>query len=153
MGRTRAAVVQAEVPGSLETGLERTRELTRAARREGAELVVFPETWLPGYPTWIDYCRDAGLWDHAPVKAVYARLADNSVSVPGEAADALAEIARESDVTLVVGASERVDRGRGRGSLYNALLTFGPDGALLNHHRKLTPTYTERLLWAGGDAT
>ncbi|HUG41749.1 MAG TPA: carbon-nitrogen hydrolase family protein [Longimicrobiales bacterium] len=148
--RVRVAVVQAEQPGSLEAGLERTRSLVREAREEGAELVVFPETWLPGYPAWIDYCRDAGLWDHAPVKAVYARLADDSIAIPGAAADALAEMARESGVTLVVGASERVERGPGRGTLYNTLVTFGPDGALLNRHRKLTPTYTERLLWGGG---
>lgn len=149
----RAAVVQAEQPGSLEAGLEATRTLVREARAEGAELVVFPETWLPGYPAWIDYCRDAGLWDHAPVKAVYGRLADDSVTVPGSAADALSGMARESAVTLVIGVSERVESGRGRGTLYNTLLTFGPDGALLNHHRKLTPTYTERLLWGGGDAS
>ena len=149
---TRAAVVQAEQPGSLEAGLEATRVLVSEARKEGAELVVFPETWLPGYPAWLDYCRDAGLWDHAPVKAVYARLADDSVAVPGPAADALAGIARESEVTLVVGASERVDRGAGRGTLYNSLFTFGPDGALLNHHRKLTPTYTEKLVFGGGGA-
>ena len=151
--RVTAAVVQAEQPGSLERGLERTRALTREARERGAELVVFPETWLPGYPAWIDYCRDAGLWDHAPVKAVYARLAEDSVTVPGAAVESLGGIARESGVTLVLGASERVAAGRGRGTLYNALLTFGPDGALLNHHRKLTPAYTEHLLFGGGDTS
>lgn len=150
MKRVRAAVVQAEQPGGLQSGLERTRALATAAAGEGAELVVFPETWLPGYPAWIDYCRDAGLWDHAPVKAIYARLADDSLTVPGAAVEELSAVARELDITLVVGASERVDRGPGRGTLYNALLTFGPGGGLLNHHRKLTPTYTERLLWGGG---
>ena len=154
MTRTvRAAVVQAEQPGSLEAGLEATRRLTREAAAEGATLVAFPETWLPGYPAWIDYCADAGLWDHAPVKAVYARLAEESVTVPGPATETLGSIAAESSVTLVVGASERVERGRGRGTLYNALLTFGPDGALLNHHRKLTPAYTEHLVFGGGDAS
>ena len=148
---TIAAVVQAEQPESLAEGLERTRELAENATKEGAELVVFPETWLPGYPAWIDYCRDAGLWDHAPVKALYRRLADESVVVEGRSGAALARIASDLGVTLVVGASERVDSGPGRATLYNALLTYGPDGELLNHHRKLTPTYTERLLWGGGD--
>jgi predicted amidohydrolase len=124
----------------------------RAARAAGASLVVFPETWIPGYPAWLDVCRDAALWDHGPAKAVFARMAAESVTVPGAASDALATIAREADVTLVVGVSERVERGAGRGTLYNTLLTFGPDGRLLNHHRKLVPTYTERLVWGTGDA-
>jgi nitrilase len=148
----RAAVVQAEQPGELAAGLERTRELASEAAKRGAELVVFPETWLPGYPTWIDYCRDAGLWDHAPVKTVFARLVENSVVVTGDSGAELASIARELAITLVVGVSERVAAGPGRSTLFNALLTLGPDGALLNHHRKLTPTYTERLLWGPGDA-
>jgi predicted amidohydrolase len=147
-----AAVVQAEVAPDLEGGLERTRELALEAARSGAELVVFPETWIPGYPAWLDVCRDAALWDHAPVKAVFARIAANSVAVPGPALDSLSETARQAGATLVVGVSERVDRGPGRGTLYNSLLTIGPDGRLLNHHRKLVPTYTERLVWGAGDA-
>jgi nitrilase len=143
--------VQAEVSPDLETGLERTRALAKEAAEGGAELIVFPETWLPGYPAWLDLCRDAALWDHAPVKAVFARVAENSVSVPGPALDHLAETAREAGATLVVGVSERVDRGAGRGTLYNSLLTLGPDGRLLNHHRKLMPTYTERMVWGAGD--
>jgi nitrilase len=153
MDRVAAAVVQAESPASLVDGLERTRELAGDAARAGATLVVFPETWLPGYPAWIDYCRDAGLWDHAPVKAVYARLVDDSVAVGDDAFDTLTGLARDLEITLVTGISERVDAGAGRGTLFNSLLTLGPDGALLNHHRKLTPTYTERLLWGPGDTT
>jgi nitrilase len=146
------AVIQAEVQPTLAAGLERTRALARDAAQRGAQLIVFPETWLPGYPVWLDCCRDAALWDHAPVKAVYARLAEHSVVVDGESGHALRDIARAADATLVVGVTERMDRGVGRGTLYNALLTIGPDGALLNHHRKLVPTYTERLVWGQGDA-
>jgi predicted amidohydrolase len=147
----RSAVVQAEQPGRLSEGLLRTRELAESAVKEGAALVVFPETWLPGYPAWMDYCRDTGLWDHGPVKTEYAALVENSVVVEGESGAALSAIARDLEITLVVGVSERVLAGPGRATLYNALLTYGPDGGLLNHHRKLTPTYTERLLWGPGD--
>lgn len=49
------------------------------AARQGARLIVFPETWIPGYPAWLDLCRDATLWDHAPVKEVFARLAENAL--------------------------------------------------------------------------
>ncbi|HEV8233191.1 MAG TPA: carbon-nitrogen hydrolase family protein [Gemmatimonadaceae bacterium] len=149
---SRVAIVQAEVASDLEHGIERTRTLTRNAARDGAALVVFPETWLPGYPAWLDVCRDVALWDHGPVKRVFARMAENSVVVGGDSGRALAEIAREHRVTLVIGITERVDADVGRGTLYNALLTFGPDGALLNHHRKLVPTYTERMVWGPGDA-
>lgn len=152
VGTVTAAVVQAHRAPDLEAGLDLTAERTAAAAGRGARLVVFPETWLPGYPTWIDYCGEAGLWDHEPTKAVYARLAAESVAVPGPALERLAEMARSNAVTLVVGISERVDRGPGRGTLYNALLTLGPDGSLLNHHRKLTPTHTERLVWGPGDS-
>jgi predicted amidohydrolase len=149
---SRVAIVQAEVASDLEHGIERTRALTRNAARDGAALVVFPETWLPGYPAWLDVCRDVALWDHGPVKRVFARMAENSVVVGGDSGRALADISREHRVTLVIGITERVEADVGRGTLYNALLTFGPDGALLNHHRKLVPTYTERMVWGPGDA-
>ena len=148
----RVAIAQDEVAPDLVTGLARTATLVREARARGATLVVFPETWLPGYPVWLDVCRDVALWDHAPVKAVYRRMAAESVAVPGPACDALAAMAREAEVVLVVGVTERVERGPGQGTLYNAILTFGPDGALRNHHRKLVPTYTERMVWGPGDA-
>jgi predicted amidohydrolase len=147
-----AAIVQAEVAPDLDTALARTAQGVREARAAGASLVVFPETWIPGYPAWLDLCRDAALWDHGPAKAVFARMAAGSVAVPGPAFDALCATARDAEVTLVVGVSERVERGAGRGTLYNTLLTLGPDGRLLNHHRKLVPTYTERLVWGTGDA-
>ena len=147
------AIVQTEVSPTLEAGLARTRQLTQEAAALGAQLVVFPETWLPGYPAWLDVCRDVNLWDHAPTKAVFARYRAESVDVAGASGRALADIARDSHVTLVVGVSERVASGPGYGTLYNSLLTYGPDGALLNHHRKLMPTYTERLVWGQGDTS
>ena len=148
----RVTIVQAEVSPTLRKGLERTSALTAEAVAQGAELVVFPETWLPGYPIWLDVCRDVALWDHAPVKAVFARHADESVDVDGESGAALARIARDNRVTIVVGVTERVSQGPGRGTLFNTLLTYGADGRLVNHHRKLVPTYTERMVWGYGDA-
>ncbi len=82
---------------------------------------------------------------------MFARIAENSLAVPSPELDRLSETARACDATLVLGASERVARGPGTGTLYNTLLTIGPDGRLLNHHRKLMPTYTERLVWGTGD--
>jgi nitrilase len=152
MAVTRVAIVQAEPASSLDEGLQRTDALAREAARGGATLVAFPETWLPGYPAWLDVCRDVSLWDHEPVKAVYARYAASSVDVAGESGQFLRDVARRHGVTLVVGISERVAGGPGRGTLYNALIVLSPDGQLLNHHRKLVPTYTERMVWGNGDA-
>lgn len=149
----RIAVVQAEVSPSLNDGLERTSHLAQNAAAEGASIVVFPETWLPGYPIWLDVCRDVAIWNSPEVKRVFTRYADNSVVVDGAAGRALGAIAAANGITLIVGVSERVEAGPGRGTLYNSLLTYGPDGALLNHHRKLMPTYTERIVWGEGDAS
>ena len=148
----RVAIVQDEVAADLASGLAKTAALARRAAADGARLIVFPETWLPGYPAWLDVCRDVGLWDHPPVKAIYARMAAESITIPGDASTTLATSARETGATLVVGVIERVTAGKGAGTLYNTILTFGPDGQLLNHHRKLVPTYTERLVWGPGDA-
>ncbi len=147
-----AAVVQAFVPHTLANGLAVAADRTADAKAHGASIVVFPETWLPGYPIWLDVCRDIALWDHAPTKAVYRQLAEHSVVVPSATTTTLGDIAKNNGVTLVIGISERVDEGPGRGTLYNSILTFGPDGAILNHHRKLMPTYTERMVWGAGDA-
>lgn len=147
----RVAIAQSEVAEDLGAGLEKTRVLAREASNGGASVVAFPETWLPGYPAWLDFCRDAALWNHAPVKAEYARMASNSIVVDGESGRALGAIARDAKITLVVGVVERVDSGPGRGTLYNTLLTYTPEGTLANHHRKLMPTHSERMVWGAGD--
>ncbi|HTT67005.1 MAG TPA: carbon-nitrogen hydrolase family protein [Gemmatimonadales bacterium] len=143
----RVAAVQAS-PAWLdrERSLSRLGEWARRAAKDGAQIIAFGETWIPGYPAWVDSSPDAALWGHAGGRAVFARLAQNAVEVPGPASEAIGSLARELGVTLVVGVHERAGR-----TIYNALLTFGPDGALANHHRKLMPTYAERLVWGLGD--
>jgi nitrilase len=135
----------------LEASLVKATRLIADAAGKGATLVAFGETWLAGYPAWIDHCPNAALWNYEPTREVFARLRQNSVVVPGREAKLLSEVAADFKVTLVIGVNERVDSGPGNGTLYNSLLTFGPNGELLNHHRKLVPTYTERLVWGPGD--
>jgi nitrilase len=150
----RVAIVQAApVFMNLEASLTRVAQLTAEAARQGARLVVFGETWLPGYPAWLDYCSSAALWNHEPTKEVFAELRRNSLAIEGPDLRALAQIAKGHGVVLVIGVNERVDRGPGNGTLYNSLLTFGEDGTLLNHRRKLIPTFTERLVWGQGDGS
>ena len=152
MKPVRVAIVQSEPAAGADEGLHRTEALVREAARSGASLVAFPETWLPGYPAWLDVSRDVALWDHEPVKQTFARYAGASVDVAGESGRFLGQIAARHGVTLIVGVSERVGAGPGRGTLYNSLLIIDADGRLLNHHRKLVPTYTERMVWGNGDA-
>ena len=141
------AIVQARpVYYNLDKSLQKALRLTSEAARAGAQLVAFGETWLPGYPAWLDVCPGAALWDNAGAKAVFAELYANSLTVPGPQTEALARQARESGVVLVMGVNERCGN-----TLYNTLLTFDADGALRNHHRKLRPTFTERLVWGPGD--
>ena len=140
-----AAVQAAPAFLDLEGGLGLLEQWTQEAAAGGAAIVAFPETWLPGYPAWIDSSPDAALWGHAGARALHAKLLENSVEVPGPATARMGALARELGVTLVVGVQERAGK-----TLFNALLFFGPDGRLLNHHRKLVPTYTERLVWGHG---
>ncbi|HEX5734371.1 MAG TPA: carbon-nitrogen hydrolase family protein [Blastocatellia bacterium] len=148
---TVAAVQAAPVYMELDGSVEKALSLVAESARLGAKLVVFPETWLPGYPAWLDCCRDYAVWDHAPTKKLFARLMANSVEVPGPVTEQLAASAREHKVVLNISVHERVSAGPGRGTLYNTMLTFAADGTLANRHRKIMPTYTERLIWGKGD--
>jgi nitrilase len=153
MRRHRAAILQARPdPTSLRRSLEKACTLIGEAAALGAEIAVLGETWLPGYPVWLDVCPSAALWNHGPTKDVFARLRENSVVVPGEATEALSSLARKAGISIAIGVNERVDRGPGSGTLYNSLLLFNERGELVIHHRKLVPTYTERLVWGQGDA-
>jgi len=148
----RVAIVQATpVFMNLEASLSRALKFIGEAAQQGAKLIVFGESWLPGYPAWLDYCPGAALWNHEPTKEDFAELRRNSLVIESPETHALAKAARDHGVVLVIGVNERVDQGPGNGTLYNSLLTFGSDGALVNHRRKLVPTYTERLVWGQGD--
>jgi nitrilase len=143
------ACVQAEpVLFDREATLDKLASLTAEAAAEGAALVVFPETFIPAYPSSA-WAKALAGWADPRAKAAFALLAREAVEVPGPAADRLGEIAREHGVVLVTGINE-LDPQR-PGTLYNALLYHAPDGSLALHHRKLVPTNHERLVWGQGD--
>ena len=146
-----AIIQQAPVFMDLAGSVAKAIKLIEEAARNGARLVTLGETWLPGYPAWLDSCPEMALWDHAPTKEVFARLRQNSVLVPGNETALLAQLAADCQLTLVIGVNERVETGPGNGTLYNSLLIFNSEGKLANHHRKLVPTFTERLVWGEGD--
>ncbi|MFJ4780028.1 carbon-nitrogen hydrolase family protein [Streptomyces sp. NPDC088762] len=141
-----AAAVQA-APVYLDAGatVDKAVELIARAAAGGAELVVFPEVFVPGYPYWN--------WTMNPVQGSpwFERLYRAAVDVPGPCVDRLRAAARQYGVVLVIGVNERGPHSLG--VLYNTLLTIGPDGELLGVHRKLVPTWAEKLTWTGGDGS
>ncbi len=148
----KVALVQASpVFNDLTASLDKAAAFIAEAARGGAHLVAFGETWLAGYPAWLDHSPNAALWNFDPTKKIYAEMRRNSIVVGSKETEILARAARENKVTVVIGANERVETGAGNGTLYNALLTFDETGNLANHHRKLVPTYTERLVHGQGD--
>src|ERR1700758_505553 len=127
--RVTVAIAQfAPVYHNKAASLTRALELVRDAASRGAALIVFGETWLPGYPAWLDVCPNAALWNHEPTKEVFADLRENSISVRGPEVAQLIAAARESQLAIVIGINERVDEGPGQNTLYNSLLMLSPDG-------------------------
>ena len=144
--RYRAAAVQA-APVFLDTEatVAKACRLIAEAAGAGARLIVFPEVFVPGYPYWN--------WTMTPVQGSpwFERLYRASIDIPGPEVAALAEAARAAEATVVIGVNERDPFSMG--TLYNSLVFLGPDGALLGVHRKLVPTWAEKLTWAGGDGS
>jgi nitrilase len=147
MGSFKAAVVQAAAVGfDLDAGLDKAARLAGQAREGGAELAVFPEAFLPGYPRGITFGTVVG--DRTVEgRDQFRRYWEASVDVPRPAVDRLAGITAENSLHLVIGVVERDG-----GTLYCTALFFSPDG-YLGKHRKLMPTAAERIVWGFGDGS
>ena len=143
-----SAIQDAPVFLDLRRSVQKACDLIAQAARTGAKLIVFPETWLPGYPVWLDESPNAGLWDYPPAKALFARLFENSIPLPSPELKQLGKAAKAAKATVVMGAHERSG-----GTLYNTLFYLSHTGELAGIHRKIMPTYTERLIWGQGDGS
>jgi nitrilase len=144
--RFRAAAVQAApVFLNREATIARLEGWVARAKEAGADLVVFGESYIPAFPLWNLV--------YAPIDQhiFYRRLFDNAVEVPGPHIEQLGEIARRHRVVLSVGVTEK--GAVSMGAMWNTNLLFDADGRLLNRHRKLVPTWAEKLTWANGDAS
>lgn len=146
MTNLRVAAVQATyVLMDRDATIDRVEELSAAAAQQGAQLVVFPEAFVPGTPIWID---TRPIWDGDD--DWFVMLARNAVTVPGPATDRLGAIAEKHGVWLVVGVQEREQTGS---TIFNTVLYFSPEGRLVGRHRKLVPTGSERTVWGMGDGS
>lgn len=124
--------------------------LVKEAAAAGAKLVIFTEAFIPGYPAWIWRLRPGG--DFGLSAEIHARLLRNAVNLESDDLNPLYEAAVQCNVTVVCGMDERESQ-LSRATLYNTVVIIGPDGKLLNRHRKLMPTNPERMVWGFGDAT
>jgi nitrilase len=144
----RAAVVQAApIAFDRERTLEKVRALTADAANQQAQLVVFPEAFISGYPRGLSFGAVVGDRS-AEGREQYRCYWESAVDIPGPAIEALGQIAAQNRVYLVIGVIERDG-----GTLYCTVVFFAPDGVYLGKHRKLMPTASERLIWGFGDGS
>ena len=123
--------------------IDKACALIAEASHAGAKLIAFPESFVPGFPVWAAV--------QAPIKShdFFKRLAANSIEVSGPEVTALCAAARDNSIVVSIGISERSPVSVG--CLWNTNLLIDADGNLVNHHRKLVPTFYEKLIWANGD--
>lgn len=147
MAKVRVAIVQ-RPPVLLDKEGSIARVLEGIDETAGAELLVFPETYIPGYPEYIWRLSPA---DDADLSGeLHARLLANAVDLDAGDLAPIQERAARAGATVVLGIHERDGR-YSRASIYNTLVVIGADGAVANVHRKLVPTNPERMVWAPGD--
>ena len=150
--QVRVAVIQATpILFDRQATVEKTCQLAADAAAQGAQLLVFPEAFIPAYPRGLGFGTVVG--SRSPSgRRTWERYWANGVDVPGPATETLGAAARQAKAYLAVGVVER-DTQFSRGTLYCTTLYFGPDGRFLGKHRKLKPTGAERLIWGEGDGS
>lgn len=152
IAQVKVAVIQAApILFNREATLEKTCRLIAEATAQGAQLILFPEAFIPAYPRGLSFGTVVGSRNPAGRKT-WETYWSNAVDVPGPDVDKLAAAARQANVYLAIGVIER-DTEYSRGTLYCTTLYFSPEGRLLGKHRKIKPTASERLIWGEGDGS
>lgn len=142
------AIVQASpLPLFIDGGIDQVVELTAKASSDGAKVIAFGETFLGGYPIWLDEAPNAALWDHPGTKALHRILLEQAIVENDPRLKPLQELVDQNDLILSIGVHERI-----RSSLYNNQMIFRAGLKPLDH-RKLVPTHGERLIWNRGDGS
>ncbi|MCP4386136.1 MAG: carbon-nitrogen hydrolase family protein [Hyphomicrobiales bacterium] len=145
-----AVVQQPPIYLDLEASMARATELVAEAARDDARMVVFPEAWFPGYPTFVwRLPPGAGM---GKTDALFARLQANSVDLSRDGMAPLREAAQEYGVVVVAGYQE-IDATVSGSTLFNSCIIIDADGKIANNHRKLMPTNPERMVWGFGDGS
>lgn len=148
----KVAVVQAaSILFDREATVDKACRLIHDAASSGAQLLLFPEAFIPAYPRGLSFGMVVGSRSQEG-RELWQRYWDNAVDIPGPATEKLSAAVRETGVYLAIGVIER-DSQFSAGTLYCTLLYFGPDGRIIGKHRKLKPTAAERLIWGEGDGS
>jgi len=134
----------------LEASINQAVETINQVAKEGAQLIVFPEAFLPGYPTWIWRLRPGG--DIALGNTIHTKLRNNSVNIANGDLDRVCEAAAKNNIVVVIGMNE-IDSEFSGTTLFNTVVVIDSNGSILNRHRKLMPTNPERMVWGFGDAS
>ncbi len=148
----RIAVVQASpVIMDRDATTDKTVDLIAQAAKTGANIIVFPEAFIPCYPRGLTFRTTVGSRSEDG-RIDWKRYLDNSVPVPGKTTDIIGKAAKQANAYVSIGVIERDTEFSGS-TVYCTVLFFGPDGKLLGKHRKLKPTASERLIWGEGDGS
>ncbi len=129
--------------------IEKIKNTIEDASKEKAELIVFGEGLLPGYPFWIGL-TDGASWNSSIQKQIHAHYVQNSITIEKGELDTICNLAKEHHMAIYLGIIERAQN-RGGHSIYASLVYINQEGIIKSVHRKLQPTYDERLTWAPGD--
>jgi predicted amidohydrolase len=121
------------------------------AASEGAGILAYGECWWGGYPAWIDFARDIAVWDHPVMKKEWARIYGEAMVMGSEEHRELEEACKRYGMALVLGCNEVQDTGVGNNTIYNSILFISGEGKTVHHHRKLVPTFNEKLIYGQGD--
>lgn len=127
----------------MDATVDKACAVIREAAQHGAELVVFPEAYVPAFPIWASL--QAPIHNHD----LFSELAASTVQIPGPELAKITETARELGVFVSLGVNEGTTNSTG--CIWNSNVLIGDDGAVLCHHRKIVPTFYEKLVWAAGD--
>jgi len=130
--------------------IEKAVKLVEQAASAGAELAVFPEAYISGYPAWIWRLRPGGDWGVS--EELHSRLLDSSVDIDAGDLELLCDAAKNNKISIVCGINER-DGALSKATLYNTVVIIGAEGHILNRHRKLMPTNPERMGGGFGDGS
>ncbi|PKH49644.1 carbon-nitrogen hydrolase [Tenacibaculum sp. Bg11-29] len=129
--------------------IEKTKSYIIKAAKEGCELVIFGESFLPGYPFWLSI-TNAAEFESQVQKEIHAHYIKNAIQIEAGELDEICALAKEHKIAIYIGIIERA-KNRGGHSLYCSLVYIDLNGEIKSVHRKLQPTYEERLSWSPGD--
>lgn len=135
----------------LTKSLQKLEAIVAEAEGKRVQLLVVGETWLSGYPSWLDHCTNVSQWDGEEMKEAYLQFYNSSLSIKSKEFERVCRMAKNAKINLCIGLNEKVESGPGNGTVYNSFVIINMEGILINHHRKLMPTFTEKMLYGLGD--